>query len=90
MSKLTELLEVHCPNGVEYKKLGDIGVLFGGLTGKSKDDFKNGNAKFITYRNIYSNPSLDLDIKDRVKILDNEKQHIVRYGDILSVKFSFM
>ena len=26
MSKLTELLEIHCPNGVEYKKLGDLGV----------------------------------------------------------------
>ena len=26
MSKLTELLEMHCPNGVEYKKLGDLGI----------------------------------------------------------------
>ena len=26
MSKLTELLEIHCPNGVEYKKLGDLGI----------------------------------------------------------------
>lgn len=83
MSELTKLLTSYCPNGVEYKKIGEIGVLFGGLTGKSKEDFKNGNAKFITYRNIYSNPSLDLNIQDKVKILDDEKQHIVRYGDIL-------
>lgn len=83
MSGLTKLLTSYCPKGVEYKKIGEIGVLFGGLTGKSKEDFKNGNAKFITYRNIYSNPSLDLNIKDKVRILDDEKQHIVRYGDIL-------
>lgn len=83
MSELTKLLTSYCPNGVEYKKIGEIGVLFGGLTGKSKEDFKNGNAKFITYHNIYSNPSLDLNIQDKVKILDDEKQHIVRYGDIL-------
>ena len=65
MSELTKLLTSYCPNGVEYKKIGEIGVLFGGLTGKSKEDFKNGNAKFITYRNIYSNPSLDLNIQDK-------------------------
>ena len=26
MSKLTDLLEIHCPNGIEYKKLGDLGI----------------------------------------------------------------
>lgn len=83
MSKLQELIEKLCPNGVEYKKLEDIGAFFGGLTGKSKADFKDGNAKFITYRNVYSNPSLNIKIEDKVKIADNEKQHVVRYGDIL-------
>ena len=72
-----------CPNGIEYRKLGEIGVFFGGLTGKSKEDFQDGNAKFITYKNIYSNPSLDIDIEDRVKIAEGEKQYIVKYGDIL-------
>lgn len=83
MSKLQELIQKLCPNGVEYKKLEDIGAFFGGLTGKSKDDFKDGNAKFITYRNVYFNPSLNIHIEDKVKIADNEKQHVVRYGDIL-------
>ena len=83
MSKLQELIQKLCPDGVEYKTLEDIGSFFGGLTGKSKEDFKNGNAKFITYRNVYSNPSLNMDIEDKVKIADDEKQHIVRYGDIL-------
>lgn len=83
MSRLNELIEKYCQNGVEYKRLGEIGDFFSGLTGKSKEDFKDGNAKFITYRNIYSNPSLNLDINDKVRIMDGEKQNIVRYGDIL-------
>lgn len=83
MSKLQELIHKLCPDGVEYKKLEDIGDFFGGLTGKSKEDFKDGNSKFITYRNVYSNPSLNIDFEDKVKISDNEKQHTVTYGDIL-------
>ena len=83
MSKLNRLIQELCPNGVEYRKLGEIGVFFGGLSGKSKEDFVNGNSKFITYKNIYSNPSLNIEIEDKVKIFENEKQHIVKYGDIL-------
>lgn len=83
MSKLQELIQRLCPDGVEYKKLEQIGSLYGGLTGKSKEDFIEGNAKFITYLNIYSNPSLSLDIKDTVKVSPKEKQNIVSYGDVL-------
>lgn len=83
MSRLNELIQELCPDGVVYKKLEELGTFFSGLTGKSKDDFKDGNAKFITYRNVYSNPSLNMKIEDKVKIRDNEIQHIVKYGDIL-------
>jgi len=83
MSKLERLIAELCPNGVEYKALGDLGDFLGGLTGKSKDDFTDGNAKFITYRNIYSNPALKLDTDDSVKIAEGEKQRTLEYGDIL-------
>jgi type I restriction enzyme S subunit len=83
MSKLSELINKLCPKGVEYKKLGEIGAFYSGLTGKTKDDFKDGNAKFITYMNIYSNPSLKIDVLDRVKISENEKQNTVELGDVL-------
>ena len=33
---------------VEWKTLGDVSVLYGGLTGKNKADFENGNAKYRT------------------------------------------
>jgi len=59
MSKLDELIKEHCPDGVEYKTLGVLGKFYGGLNGKAKDDFTDGNAAFITYKNVYSNPALD-------------------------------
>lgn len=83
MSNLEELIERLCPDGVEYKTLGELGKFYGGLTGKSKEDFKEGNAKFITYKNVYSNPALDLDVEDRVRIYPDENQRILEYGDVI-------
>lgn len=78
MSKLDELIKKYCPDGVEYKSLGKLGKFYGGLTGKSKGDFSNGNGKFITYRNVYSNPALKIDIDDRVKIAEGERQNTLQ------------
>lgn len=64
MSKLDNLLKEFCPNGVEYKTLDELGNFYGGITGKSKDDFVEGNAKFITYRNVYANPALNIDVSN--------------------------
>ena len=83
MTKLEQLIKELCPNGVEYKTLGELGKFFGGLTGKSKDDFTDGSAKFITYKNVYSNPALLIDVEDKVKIADGEKQHTLQYGDVI-------
>ena len=83
MSKINELIEALCPEGVPFKKLGEIGSFYGGLTGKSKDDFKDGNAVFITYMNVFSNIELKINVTDRVRVGENEKQNIVQYGDIL-------
>lgn len=41
MSKLQELIQVLCSDGVQRKTLGEIGEFYGGLTGKKKDDYKN-------------------------------------------------
>ena len=83
MSKLDALIKKYCPDGVEYKTLGELGHFYGGLTGKSKEDFKDGNAIFISYKNVYSNPALDINPLDRVKISDGEKQRTLQYGDII-------
>lgn len=34
MSKLEELIKEKCPDGVPYKRMGELGKFFGGLTGK--------------------------------------------------------
>ena len=83
MSKLDELIRELCPDGVEYKTLGEIGKFYGGLTGKSKKDFENGNEVFITYKNVYSNPAIDIYPNDKVKIAVGEKQRTLEYGDIV-------
>ena len=40
----------------EQRKLGEIGNTFTGLSGKTKEDFGHGEAKFVTYMNVFSNP----------------------------------
>ena len=83
MSKIEELIKKLCPNGVEYKTHGKLGRFYGEITGKSKEDFKDGNAKFITYKNVYENISLKLDVEDKVKISEKENQRTLEYGDII-------
>lgn len=83
MSKLEELIQKLCPNGVEYKAMDELGYFYCGISGKSRDDFVDGNAKFITYKNIYSNLALNLAVDDKVKIEENENQNTIQYGDVL-------
>ena len=63
-------------------KLGEIGSTYMGLSGKTKSDFENGNAKFISYVNVFSNEKVNINDFGTVKVNSNEKQNIVRYGDI--------
>ena len=83
MSKLDELINELCPDGVEWKTLGEVAEIYGGLTGKSKTDFENGNTKYISYKNIFSNIEVDFNKLENVKVSSNEKQHQVKYGDVL-------
>lgn len=83
MSKINQLIKELCPNGVEYKKLGELGIFYGGLNGKSKNDFTDGNAKFITYMNIYNNLATNIHTQDKVKINPDEKQKSIKLGDVL-------
>ena len=68
---------------VQTRALGDLGALFGGLTGKSKSDFGNGNARFATYKNIFQNIALDMNALDLVKVAPGERQRSLAYGDII-------
>lgn len=68
---------------VEYLELGDIGEFFGGLSGKNKNDFINGNERFITYKNVFNNISTNICPEDMVKIDSGEKQRVLQCGDII-------
>lgn len=83
MSKINEMIKELCPNGVERVKLGEIGKTYTGLSGKSKNDFIDGNALFATFTNVFNNPFLDLNIADTVVVNDRERQNKVMRGDIL-------
>jgi len=68
---------------VEWKTLGELGIFYGGLSGKTKADFQDGNAKYISYMNVYSNIAINTNINDFVRIGENENQNRVEYGDVL-------
>jgi type I restriction enzyme S subunit len=83
MSRIDDLIAEHCPDGVEFKPLGDIGTIFGGLTGKSKADFANGNARYISYVNVFNNIAVNVEANDFVQVEAGERQRTLRRGDIL-------
>ncbi|MCU6179027.1 restriction endonuclease subunit S [Enterobacter roggenkampii] len=68
---------------IEWLPIGDIADIYGGLTGKTKADFENGNAKYVSYKNIFSNINIDEPPTDFVNVKNGERQHAVRYGDVL-------
>ena len=64
----------------EQRKLGDVGTTFTGLSGKTKEDFGHGDARFITYMNVYSNAISDPTMVEPIEI--DKKQHQVEVGDV--------
>jgi len=83
MSRINELIQELCPDGVQFKTIEQLGVLYGGITGKSKNDFTGGNARFITYMNVFSNIAVDTTRSNFVKINGNERQRQLEKGDVL-------
>jgi len=69
-------------DGWEMKKLGDIGKTFGGLSGKSKLDFSEGEFPYIPFMNIMKNSIIDTKYFDYVNIKSNESQNIAIKGDL--------
>ncbi|MFZ2193149.1 MAG: restriction endonuclease subunit S [Candidatus Moraniibacteriota bacterium] len=67
----------------EWKKykVKELGCLYGGLTGKNKDDFGEGK-KFIPYMNVFRNSRIDVENMSLVKIDGKERQNKAVYGDI--------
>lgn len=62
------------------KPLGNIGSSYTGLSGKGKADFGHGNASYITYMNVFSNPVATLEQTDKIEI--DKKQNCVKKNDV--------
>ncbi|WQS43702.1 restriction endonuclease subunit S [Helicobacter pylori] len=70
------------PSNWQRVRLGDIGITISGLAGKTKQDFINGNAKYITFLNVLNNVIIDTSILENVKIYPNEKQNSFKKYDL--------
>ena len=70
---------------IAMRKLGEVGVFHGGLTGKTKADFVDSPdaSAFVTYKEIYSRIEIDSIPVGRVQVADKEKQLALQYGDVL-------
>ena len=68
---------------VEWKTLDEISSIYGGLTGKGKADFENGNALYVPYKNIFNNIEVDFNNLETLNVSDDEKQYTIKYGDVL-------
>ena len=64
----------------EQCKLGEMGQTYTGLSGKTKDDFGHGQARFVTYMNVFSNPISNPEMTEPIEI--DPKQNEVEVGDV--------
>lgn len=60
-----------------------IGKTYGGLSGKSKGDFKDGNCPYVPFLNVMRNAIIDISYFDYVKIKQSEMQNKIQIGDLL-------
>ncbi len=67
----------------ELVTIGSLGSIYGGLSGKNKQDFGEGNAFYVTFLNVLQNSVIDPNQFERVNVLKWESQNIVRKGDLL-------
>ena len=80
MKKVPEIRFAGFTDAWEQRKLGDIGETYTGLSGKTKEDFGHGQARFVTYMNVFSNPISNPEMTEPIEI--DPKQNEVEVGDV--------
>ena len=83
MSRVDELIAEHCPDGVKFEILDDIAGTVPGLSGKTKADFSDGNARFVSYMNAFKNIDVNQEALDFVAIKPGERQNRLHEGDVI-------
>ena len=64
-------------------RMGQIGSIYGGLSGKTKIDFEGGNARYVTFLGVLENVILDVRYTESVHIGQGESQNFVMKNDLL-------
>ncbi|SCJ44639.1 EcoKI restriction-modification system protein HsdS [uncultured Clostridium sp.] len=67
----------------EEKKLNELGDTYTGLSGKTKENFGVGEAKYVIYKNVFGNTIAKEEEVDLVEINEGENQNKVVKGDLL-------
>lgn len=80
ISLSVQLIHPFYTSSWEQRKLGDIGETYTGLSGKTKADFGHGQARFVTYMNVFSNPISNPEMTEPIEI--DPKQNEVEVGDV--------
>ena len=65
----------------EEKKLGNVGKIYNGLSGKNGEDFGDGEP-FITYKQIFDKSEIDVQKFSLVNVGAGEKQNKAQFGDV--------
>lgn len=63
--------------------LGKMGNVYGGLSGKSKQDFDSGTSHFIPFVNVMANLRIDPNTLAAVSVAPGENQNSVTFGDLI-------
>lgn len=69
--------------GVQEIALSNVASTVVGLKGKTKSDFGIGSGHFVTYTNVFNNPSLNLNDVGKVSVQPEENQNQLHCGDVL-------
>jgi type I restriction enzyme, S subunit len=64
------------------QQLSAIGKSYGGLSGKTKEDFEDGDCPYIPFMNVMTNPIIDTNYFDYVQIKPAENQNKAEQGDL--------
>jgi type I restriction enzyme S subunit len=67
----------------EVERLGQLGQTYGGLVGKSKKDFGQGDAQYVPFVNVMANIVIDVHAFDKVEVSPSESQNCVLNRDLL-------
>jgi type I restriction enzyme, S subunit len=66
----------------EVKTMKSLGQTYGGLAGKTKEDFGHGSSKYIPFMNVMTDTVIDPTWLESVDVAQHEAQNLVKKGDL--------